>query len=66
MGDGQVVGHYLLGSVLGKGAYGTVYQALDQKVGQFVAVKQVNLKSIPRDQLDATMVNRREITKDGD
>ena len=56
MGDGQTVGHYLLGSTLGKGAFGTVYQALDQTKGQFVAVKQIDLKAIPKDQLDATMV----------
>jgi serine/threonine protein kinase len=50
------IGNYQLGSVLGKGAYGTVYQALDMIRGGFVAVKQINLKIIPKEQLDSTMV----------
>lgn len=56
MAQGQNIGSYMTGSVLGKGAYGTVYQALDMKRGGFVAIKQIDLKRIPKGDLDSTMV----------
>lgn len=56
MAQGQLIGSYMTGSVLGKGAYGTVYQALDMKRGGFVAIKQIDLKRIPKGDLDSTMV----------
>eukprot|EP01113_Clastostelium_recurvatum_P037254 TRINITY_DN5420_c0_g2_i1.p1 TRINITY_DN5420_c0_g2~~TRINITY_DN5420_c0_g2_i1.p1 ORF type:complete len:1097 (-),score=420.63 TRINITY_DN5420_c0_g2_i1:391-3681(-) len=51
----QVVGSYSLGAVLGKGGFGTVYAALDTENGDFVAVKQINLGKIPKDQLNGIM-----------
>jgi hypothetical protein len=45
-----------LGAVLGKGGFGTVYQGLDVENGDFVAIKQINLQKIPKDQLNGIMV----------
>lgn len=49
------VGNYSLGAVLGKGGFGTVYSGLDIENGDFVAVKQINLQKIPKDQLNSIM-----------
>eukprot|EP00928_Gymnodinium_smaydae_P007328 TRINITY_DN12649_c0_g3_i1.p1 TRINITY_DN12649_c0_g3~~TRINITY_DN12649_c0_g3_i1.p1 ORF type:complete len:1263 (-),score=243.51 TRINITY_DN12649_c0_g3_i1:178-3891(-) len=35
------IGPYLLGNIIGKGGFGSVYKALDQQRGHFVAIKQV-------------------------
>eukprot|EP01112_Ceratiomyxa_fruticulosa_P019583 TRINITY_DN6452_c0_g1_i1.p1 TRINITY_DN6452_c0_g1~~TRINITY_DN6452_c0_g1_i1.p1 ORF type:complete len:1073 (+),score=231.94 TRINITY_DN6452_c0_g1_i1:255-3473(+) len=52
----QIVGQYSLGAVLGRGGYGTVFSALDLENGDFVAVKQINLAKIPKDQLNGIML----------
>ncbi|GAM26943.1 hypothetical protein SAMD00019534_101180, partial [Acytostelium subglobosum LB1] len=44
-----------LGLIIGKGGFGTVYQGLDVENGDFVAVKQINLTKIPKDQLQGIM-----------
>eukprot|EP01132_Coremiostelium_polycephalum_P005665 gene5665-7051_t len=49
------VGNYNLGLVIGKGGFGTVYQGLDVENGDFVAIKQINLTKIPKDQLQGIM-----------
>ncbi|EGC39194.1 hypothetical protein DICPUDRAFT_96609 [Dictyostelium purpureum] len=49
------VGNYNLGVVIGKGGFGTVYQGLDIEDGDFVAIKQINLTKIPKDQLQGIM-----------
>ncbi|KYQ88661.1 putative protein serine/threonine kinase [Tieghemostelium lacteum] len=50
-----VVGNYNLGVAIGKGGFGTVYQGLDTENGDFVAIKQINLQKIPKDQLQGIM-----------
>ncbi|CAD7703488.1 unnamed protein product [Ostreobium quekettii] len=62
---------YVLGSELGKGAHGHVYKALDKKSGSFVAVKQISLAGVPKDNLSSVMaeidllkdLNHRNIVK---
>eukprot|EP01133_Synstelium_polycarpum_P006813 gene6813-7918_t len=51
----KVVGNYNLGAIIGKGGFGTVYQGLDVENGDFVAIKQINLTKIPKDQLQGIM-----------
>lgn len=42
--ESKVVGNYLLGEVLGKGAYGKVKQGVDVRTGRRVAVKSINIR----------------------
>ena len=44
---------------LGKGAFGSGYQAFDKTTGQMVAIKQVGLKGIKESELAEIMVRRR-------
>jgi serine/threonine protein kinase len=39
-------GRYVLGEVLGSGNFGKVYNALDKRTGQFVAVKEVQKAAV--------------------
>ena len=45
-----------LGDCIGRGAYGSVYQGLNMKTGEVVAIKQMTLSNIPRTELDAMML----------
>eukprot|EP00002_Diphylleia_rotans_P007251 TRINITY_DN1675_c0_g3_i2.p1 TRINITY_DN1675_c0_g3~~TRINITY_DN1675_c0_g3_i2.p1 ORF type:complete len:739 (-),score=134.13 TRINITY_DN1675_c0_g3_i2:1203-3419(-) len=45
------VGHYQLGEALGRGAAGIVYKALNINGGEFVAIKQIPLANVPKDQI---------------
>ncbi|EFA86693.1 putative protein serine/threonine kinase [Heterostelium album PN500] len=55
MAERKLVGNYNLGAIIGKGGFGTVYQGLDVENGDFVAIKQINLTKIPKDQLQGIM-----------
>lgn len=54
---------YVLGQELGRGAHGHVYQALDKKSGQFVAVKQTSLAGVSKENL-ASVMGEIELLKD--
>jgi serine/threonine protein kinase len=47
---------YQLGDCLGKGAFGSVYRALNWGTGQTVAIKQVRLADLPKSELRVIMV----------
>ncbi|KAI5778231.1 hypothetical protein EDC01DRAFT_622910 [Geopyxis carbonaria] len=47
---------YTLGDCLGKGAFGSVYRALNWGTGQTVAVKQVRLADLPKTELRVIML----------
>eukprot|EP00727_Mastigamoeba_balamuthi_P006836 m51a1_g2773 putative serine-threonine kinase (1186) ;mRNA; f:1026321-1030371 len=58
--DKQLVtdkGTFILGSVIGKGGFGTVYQGLSIS-GSFVAIKQIGLAFLPKDQLSSIMARK--------
>lgn len=40
------IGSYLVGNVIGKGGFGSVYKALDQQRAHFVAIKQLSVHGI--------------------
>lgn len=48
-----------IGQLIGKGGFGVVYKALDVENGGIVAVKQIKLQNIPKDQLQAIVVRCR-------
>ncbi|KAL6048786.1 Protein kinase of the Mitotic Exit Network [Balamuthia mandrillaris] len=47
---------YQLGDALGRGGFGTVYKGLNVESGDFVAIKQVSLTGIPKEQLSSIMM----------
>ncbi|TIB38193.1 hypothetical protein E3P86_01771 [Wallemia ichthyophaga] len=47
--------NYQIGDCLGKGAFGSVYRALNWTTGETVAVKQIQLSDIPHSQLGEIM-----------
>jgi serine/threonine protein kinase len=51
---------YQLGDCLGKGAFGSVYRALNWGTGETVAIKQVRLADLPKSELRVIMVGRKE------
>lgn len=47
-----------LGDCLGKGAFGSVYRALNWGTGETVAIKQVRLVDLPKGEIRVIMVCR--------
>lgn len=47
---------YQLGDCLGKGAFGSVYRALNWGTGETVAIKQVRLENLPKSELKTIML----------
>ncbi|RLN50479.1 hypothetical protein BBJ29_004185, partial [Phytophthora kernoviae] len=45
--------HYQLGAEIGRGGFGVVYGALDLRNGRSVAIKQVSLRDIDKDDLSS-------------
>ncbi len=43
---GTTIGPYKLGEKLGKGAFATVYKALDTETGDFVAIKRISKQKV--------------------
>lgn len=46
---------YQIGSLLGKGGYGSVYKGVNIQTGEYVAIKQITLSAIPKDQIGGIM-----------
>ncbi|RIA87643.1 hypothetical protein C1645_274831 [Glomus cerebriforme] len=55
MGSNQTISTYQLGECIGKGAFGSVYRALNWETGEAVAVKQVKISNIPKSELNFIM-----------
>lgn len=45
-----------MGDCIGKGAFGSVYRALNLENGEVVAIKQLKLNKISKSELDVIMV----------
>ena len=41
----QIIGHYQVQSILGRGAMGTVYLARDRRIGRNIALKMIDVRS---------------------
>lgn len=54
--DAAELKDYQLGDCLGKGAFGSVYRALDWSTGETVAVKQIKLTDLPKSELRVIML----------
>jgi serine/threonine protein kinase len=54
--DAAEIKDYQLGDCLGKGAFGSVYRALNWGTGETVAVKQIKLADLPKSELRVIML----------
>lgn len=53
--DVSSISNYTLGDCLGRGAFGSVYRALNWTTGQTVAIKRIQLANIPKSELGEIM-----------
>ena len=51
-----------LGECIGKGGFGSVYKALDIETGEYLAVKRISLKNVPREEIEAIKVTADDAT----
>lgn len=51
-----------LGDCLGKGAFGSVFRALNWGTGETVAIKQVKLTNLPNSEMKVIMVRKNKHT----
>eukprot|EP00735_Rhodelphis_limneticus_P013963 TRINITY_DN7931_c0_g1::TRINITY_DN7931_c0_g1_i1::g.15623::m.15623 TRINITY_DN7931_c0_g1::TRINITY_DN7931_c0_g1_i1::g.15623 ORF type:complete len:1244 (+),score=360.81,sp/Q8T2I8/SEPA_DICDI/43.59/3e-144,sp/Q8T2I8/SEPA_DICDI/59.02/3e-107,Pkinase/PF00069.20/5.7e-71,Pkinase_Tyr/PF07714.12/5.6e-49,Kinase-like/PF14531.1/0.0032,Arm/PF00514.18/1.4e+03,Arm/PF00514.18/1.5e+02,Arm/PF00514.18/1.2e+04,Arm/PF00514.18/3.4,Arm/PF00514.18/7.6e+03,Ric8/PF10165.4/40,Ric8/PF10165.4/0.088,BUD22/PF09073.5/0.043,DUF3385/P len=54
--DPKKLGNYQIGEIVGKGGFGTVYKGINLSTGEFVAIKQVSLQNIPKEELSSIMM----------
>ncbi|VDB91802.1 unnamed protein product [Peniophora sp. CBMAI 1063] len=54
-GSAKLLNDYQLGDSLGKGAFGQVYRALNWATGETVAVKEIQLSNIPKNEIGQIM-----------
>ncbi|KAI9250764.1 kinase-like domain-containing protein [Sporodiniella umbellata] len=57
--NGHLLAKYKIGNVIGKGHFGTVYRALDLMSGRTVAIKQINLRSSKKQDIEDMMQEAR-------
>ena len=58
MASSDSLAGYQPAELLGRGAFGSVYKALDLNTGGAVAIKQISLSNIPAAELPSIMVRR--------
>ncbi|KAJ6238182.1 mtk1/mekk4 [Anaeramoeba flamelloides] len=59
----EKIGEYQVGGVLGKGAFGVVYKGMHLETGEFVAIKGIPLKNIPKKELEDVMLEIKLLKK---
>jgi len=55
-GEQSILSDYTLGDCLGRGAFGSVYRALNWSTGETVAIKEIRLNDLPENEIRVIMV----------
>jgi len=55
-GEQSILSDYTLGDCLGRGAFGSVYRALNWSTGETVAIKEIRLTDLPENEIRVIMV----------